>query len=237
LQQKKEKLEAKVRVFLEEHEIADKVGERSCPEACRSEQEKVHEQSKRLEKQAARIAAFWAANAPKRGKRGKELQSHVTDNDSAQMQPAHGVIQGDNGQAWVGAHSQVIVHAEALGNGQDYGHVGPMVEGATANLQAIGLPEKYLAGQILSADSNDHSEGNLQQCAEAKRDAYIPAPHVRRRDPCFATQARHKLPPEAKFTLAEVAYDHEQDCSICPQGKVLKLATRRHKIGNKISRR
>jgi transposase len=237
LKQKKEKLEAKVRVLLEEHEIADKTGEGSCSEAYRSEPQKVHEQITRLEKQAVRIEAFLAADTPKRGKRGKELQSNVTDNDSAKMQTAHGVIQGYNGQALVDAHSQVIVHAEAFGNGQDYGHVGPMVEGAKANLQAIGLPETYLEGKILSADSNYHSEGNLKQCAEAKLDAYIPDPHFRQRDPRFASQARHKLPTEEKFTLADFAYDHEQDCYVCPQGKVLKLEARRHQIGNKIYRR
>jgi hypothetical protein len=237
LKQKKEKLEAKVRVLLEEHAIADKAGERACAEAYRSAQEKVHEQITRVEKQAARIEAFLAANAPTRGKQGKELQRNVTDNDSAKMPTAHGVIQGYNGQALVDAHSQGIVHAEAFGNGQDDGHVAPMVEGAKANLQAIGLPETYLEGKILSADSHYHSEGHLQQCAEAKLDAYIPDPHVRQRDPRFATQARHKRPTEEEFTLAEFAYDNEQDCYLCPQGKVLTLEARRHKIGNHIYRR
>jgi transposase len=138
LKQKTEKLEAKVRVLLEEHAIADKTGEGSCSEASRAEPQQVHEQIPRLEKQAARIEAFWAADTPKRGKRGKELQRNVTDHDSAKRQPAHGVIQGSNGQAVVDAHSQVIGHAEAFGNGQDDGHVGPRGEGAKAHLQAIG---------------------------------------------------------------------------------------------------
>jgi hypothetical protein len=103
LKQKKEKLEAKVRQLLDQHETADQAGEGSLSEARRSEQEKVHEQITRLEKQAVRIEAFLAAHAPKRGKRGRELQSNVTDNDSAKMQTAHGVIQGYNGQALVDA--------------------------------------------------------------------------------------------------------------------------------------
>jgi hypothetical protein len=52
----------------------------------------VQEQIARLEKQAARIENLLAQSEPKRGKRGKELQSHVTDHDAAKMQPAHGVI-------------------------------------------------------------------------------------------------------------------------------------------------
>jgi Transposase DDE domain len=153
------------------------------------------------------------------------------------MQTAHGVIQGDNGQALVDAKHQVIVHAEAFGNGQDYGHVAPMVAGAKANLQAIGLPEAYVEGTILSADSNYHSEANLQQCAQATLDAYIPDPHFRQRDPRFATQERHKLPTEEKFTLADFTSDNVQDCYTCPQGHVLKLDARGHQIGNHIYRR
>jgi transposase len=171
LKPKKETLEAQVRGLLEEPEIAEKAGESACAEAYRAAQHKAHEQCKRLEKQAARIEAFWAANAPKRGKRGTARQSNVTDNDSAKRQTAHGVMQGSNGPAVVDAHAQVRVHAEAVGNGQDYGPVAPMVEGAKANLPAIGLPETYVEGKIRSAASHYHSEGKLQQCAEAKLDA------------------------------------------------------------------
>jgi hypothetical protein len=104
---------------------------------------------------------------PKRGKRGKELQSNVTDNESAKMQTAHGVIQGYNGQAFVDAKHQVIMHAGAFGSGRDYGHVAPMLEGAAANVQAMGLPAHYFVGKILSADSDYHSEENLKTCAQA----------------------------------------------------------------------
>jgi len=153
------------------------------------------------------------------------------------MQTAHGVIPGYNGQALVDATHQVIVHAEAFGSGQDDGHVAPMVEGAKANLQAIGLPEAYLEGTLLSADSHYPSEAHLQQCAQAKLDASIPEPHFRQRDPRFATQERHKLPPAEKCTLADVTYDNGRDCYTCPQGNVLKLDARRHQIGNHLYRR
>jgi transposase len=237
LKHKKEKLEAKVRQLLDQHETADKAGEGLLSEARRSEQEKVHEQITRLEKQAARIEAFLAAHAPKRGKRGKELQSNVTDNDSAKMQTAHGVIQGYNGQALVDAKYQVIVYAEAFGNGQDYGHVAPVLDGTKDTFTSIGLPEEYLEGKLFSADSNYHSEANLQKCAQEKLDAYIPDPHFRQRDPRFATQERHKAPIAEKFTLADFTYDQEHDRYICPQGKILKLEARRHKIENNIYRR
>ena len=83
LRQKQAKLEEKVKQLLEEHARADQAGEVSSVAEQRSAQDKVQAHMQRLEKQA-----------PKRGKRGKELQSNVTDNASAKMQTAHGVIQG-----------------------------------------------------------------------------------------------------------------------------------------------
>jgi hypothetical protein len=153
------------------------------------------------------------------------------------MQTAHGVIQGYNGHALVDAKHQVMVSAEAFGNGQDYGPVAPVLDGTKDTFKSIGLPEEYLEGQLLSADSNYHSEAHLQKCAQEKLDAYIPDPHVRQRDPRVATQERHQAPIAEKFTLADFTYDQEHDWSICPQGKVLKREARRHKIENNIYRR
>jgi transposase len=237
LRRKKEKLEEKLQRVLAQHERADKEeGEATAP-AQGTEQQRRQEQLKRLEHQAARIEAFLAANEPKRGKQGRELQRNVTDNESAKMFTAHGVLQGYNSQALVDAKHQVIVHAEAFGNGQDYGHVRPMLEGAKATVQTLGLPEDYFAGKIFSADSNYHSEENLQSCAQAQLDAYIPDPYFRHRDPRFATQARHHPPTEEKFTVADFTYDREHECYRCPGGKVLKLKARRHQIGNNLFRR
>jgi transposase len=233
LRQKKEKLEQKVKTLLTEHTRADQEGETSST----AEPDNVHEQIRRIEKQAARLEQFLAANEPKRGKRGKELQSNVTDNDSAKMQTAHGVIQGYNGQALVDASHQVILHAEAFGNGQDYGHVAPMLEGAKAHGTAIGLPQNYFEGKRFSADSNYHSEAHLKTCVQEKLDAYIPDPHFRQRDPRFATQERHKPHPKEKFTFEDFTYGQEHDSYVCPNDKVLKLEARRHKIGNNLYRR
>jgi transposase len=179
LRQKKAKLEEKVKILLAEHTRADQAGETASAAEQRPAQDTVQEQIQRLEKQAARIQKFFDKHEPKQGKRGKELQSNITDNESAKMQTAHGVIQGYNGQALVDEKYQVIMHAEVFGNGQDYGHVAPKLDGATANVKTIGFPETYFEGKVLSADSNYHSEANLEKCAQEKLDAYIPAPHFR----------------------------------------------------------
>jgi len=233
----RKKLQEKVQTLLAEHQRADQERTLSSAAVQRAEQDKVQVQMQRLEKQVARIEKCLAENEPKRGKRGKELQSNVTDNDSAKMQTAHGVIQGYHGQALVDAKHQVILHAAAFGNGQDYGHVAPMREGAKANGQAIGLPEEYFEGKILSADSNYHSAANLTTCVQEKLDASIPDTHFRQRDPRFATQERHKPHPKEQFTFEDFTDDKEHDDYVCPNDKVLKLEARRHKIGNNLYRR
>jgi transposase len=205
--QKHEKLEQKVKTLLAKHTRADQEGETSST----AEQDKGHEPIQRLEQQAARLEKFFTANEPKRGKRGKALQSNVTDNDSAKMQTAHGVMQGDNGQALVDATHQVILHAEAFGNGQDYRHVAPMLAGAKGNGTAIGLAQHYFEGKRFSADRNYHREANLTTCVQEKLEAYLPAPHFRPRDPRFASQERHKPRPPEKFTLEDFLHDKEHD--------------------------
>lgn len=166
------------------------------------------------------MQAFLAAQQPKRGSRGKELHRHVTANDSATMPTAHGGLQGDNGHALGAENYHVIVQAEAFGNGQEDGHVAPMLAGATANGQAIGVPETSFEGKVLSAASNAHSDANLATCAQEKLDAYIPATHVRQREPRCAPQERHNPHLAEKCTLQDFLYDNEQECSRCPHGKV-----------------
>ena len=236
LQRKQAKLEAKLQQVLAQHERTDREEEATAP-AQPAEQQRHQAQVKRLEPQAARIEAFLATNEPKRGKQGRELQSNVTDNESAKMFTAHGVLQGYNSQALGDAKHQVIVHAEAFGNGQDYGHVPPMLEGAKAKVQALGLAEEYFAGTIFSADSNYHSEENLQACAQEQLEAYIPDPYFRHRDPRFATPARYHPPTDDRVTVADFTYDRDHECYRCPGGKVLKLKARRHQIANNLFRR
>jgi|GEM_PF-6329777 len=46
----------------------------------------------------------------------KGISSNVTDNDSAKMKTAPGMIQGYNSQALIDAKHQVIIHGEAFGS-------------------------------------------------------------------------------------------------------------------------
>lgn len=181
----------------------------------------------RLRRKSERLRDFLAANEPKQGAR-QEVQSNVTDNDSCRMHTSHGTLQGYNAQALVDIRHQIIIHGEAMGAGQDYRHVGPMLEGAADNLEWAGVADEIpLAGATFSADCNYHSHENLAACAEAGVDAYIPDTNFRKRDPRFATQERH-VPKEERseprrFGVEHFSYDGETDSYRCPKGKVLRL--------------
>lgn len=92
-------------------------------------------QIKRLRNQVRRIDRFLAKEKPKEGKTQKEIQSNITDNDSTKMPTLHGVIQGYNAQAMVDDKHQIIVHGEAMGNGQDNDNLEPMLKGTKKNLK------------------------------------------------------------------------------------------------------
>ena len=141
-----------------------------------------------MQKQAERIGEWLHDHDSKYGTTGKEISSNLTDNDSAKMKTAHGVIQGYNSQALIDGRHQVIVHAQAFGRGQDHAHGPPMLDGALENLQGLGHGAEYLAGKIFTADTNYHSDTNLRKCQELRLDAYIPDRFFRRRDPRYAAQ-------------------------------------------------
>jgi transposase len=222
LRKKKDKIETKVAQFLEEQMETDR--RQDDPPGPRASGTSQQQQVEKLQRKAELIATWLAENQPKRGAAGRENQSNITDNDSAKMMTSHGAVQGYNSQALIDDKHQVIVHAEAFGDGQDHGHVPPMLTGALANLQSLGHGPDYFKGKILTADSNYHTQVNLRKCQELGLDAYIPDRKFRNRDPRFAAQKRRQV---RRFTLKDFHYDEALDRYICPNGKVLKLRVKR----------
>lgn len=220
MQRKKERLEAKVQQLLEEHVQGDREDDRG-PRPDGPDGTNREKQIKRLQKQAERIEKWLKGNEAKYGTTGKEISSNLTDNESAKMKTAHGVIQGYNSQALIDGKHQVIIHAEAFGRGQDYAHGPPMLDGAIENLKGLGHDEKYFAGKIFTADTNYHSDTNLRKCQELHLDAYIPDRFFRRRDPRYAAQRRY-WPRRKRFTLEDFHYEEATDHYQCPQGKRLR---------------
>src|SRR5512136_287900 len=236
LRRKKEKIEKRVKALLRQQVEVDRRGE----EGKTGVDELLLDRTKqidKLKKNANRIGKFLKEHGVRLGRNGKEVKSNVTDNESATMMTSHGTIQGYNGQALVDSKHQIIVHAEAFGEGQDHYHIGPMIEGAKENMEALGYDDDYFEGKRLVADSNYSSPVNLSQCKEERLDAYIPDIRFRTRDPRFATQDRWKSKRTKRFILADFEYQKESDEYVCPNGKRLRSVRRKAIANNVIYRR
>jgi transposase len=238
LEKKRDKLQGKLRQVLAEHIQADIQS--------RPESERRQKQMKRLQHQVERLSVFLQEQKPKAGKGRTEIQSNVTDNQSAKMPTSHGVIQGYNAQALVDAKHQIIVHAEAFSS-QDHENLAPMMVGAKKNMRAVGEDENYFEGKQITADSNYHSYASLALCKAERLDAYIPDIQFRKRDERFAGQQRFKdgLHPrqrvakqenrkEGSFTKADFFFDKPKRAFICPHGKVLSCNAHGHRIRHRV---
>jgi len=226
LRKKRNKLRTKLQQVIHEHIRQDRLSS--------TETEQHEQQEKRLLHQVERLNKFLQEEKPKAGKAQEEIQSNVTDNQSAKMPTSHGVIQGYNAQALVDSKHQVIVHAETFGN-QDHDNLAPMLKGAKKNLQGIGKSPDYFKGRQFTADSNYYSRANLALCQVESLEAYIPDMQFRKRDERFREQQRFKngvhprrrpVAKEKTFTAADFIFDEASQVYLCPQGKVLKRGAR-----------
>jgi transposase len=72
----------------------------------------------KLQKNTAKIKQWLAAHDDRKGSGGQPIKSNITDNESAKMKTSKGVIQGYVGVSSVDSKNQVIVNAEAFGQGR-----------------------------------------------------------------------------------------------------------------------
>lgn len=226
LEKKQGALERKVDDAIREHRAADK------REGKKNETDKKRRETriKRLKQKADRIEKFLSENEPKIGSRGKEIQSNVTDNESAKMATSHGVIQGYNANAIVDDKRQVVLHAAAFGKGEDGTNMAPMLEGAKEKLEATGKKDPLRETQV-SADTGYYSVKNLEACKEEEVDAYVPDPQFRKRDVRFADAGRHRRSVDKRherykskkrwFTVDDFQFDDRTGKLICPAGESL----------------
>jgi transposase len=231
LTKKKEALERKIKEAVEEHREADKSESRKSV----TDRKRREKRIKRLRQKADRIEKFLSENEPKIGSGGKEVQSNVTDNDSAKLTSSHGVIQGYNANAIVDEKHQIIVHAEAFGQSGDSANMGRMLEGAKGRLEAIGW-KKPLKDTKVSADTGYYSVKNLEACRDLGVDAYVPDPQFRKRDVRFADAGRHRRSVDKRheryktkkrwFSVEDFKVDDRTGKLICPAGKSLYVKNR-----------
>jgi transposase len=231
-EKKKQKLEKSIQSLLSKHRDTD-AGEGQDLEMREKEQEAIE----RLRGKVRKFEKWLGTNEDKKGARGKVKQSNLTDNESAKMPCSHGVIQGYNGIAAVDSKHQVIVAAEAFGEGQEKQLLRPMLEGIRENFSQMGETQDVLREAVFVADNGYHSEENVRMVYEEEIDAYLPDNKFRKRDPAFADAQRHKKPVDRKktkpgpryFRSSDFTYDNVKGKLICPAGKELYIKNRNFK--------
>jgi hypothetical protein len=198
--------------------------------------EKEEEAIERLRGKVQKLEKWLADGEDKKGPRGNVKQSNLTDNESAKMPSAHGVVQGYNGVAAVDSKHQVVVHAEAFGEGQEKQLLRPVLKGMRENFAEIGERADVMGKAVVVADNGYHSEENVQMLLEGGIDAYLPDNHFRKRDPAFATARRHRRSVDQQkkryqwraryFRACDFTYDEGKGKLICPAGKEPYLKNR-----------
>jgi transposase len=184
----------------------------------------------KLKKSAAKIREWLGENDDRTGSSGKPVKSNITDNESAKIATSKGVIQGYVGVASVDRKHQVIVGAEAYGQGHETDLLVPAVETIKVNLSSIGEPEVLDTAQLV-ADSGYHTEKNMEYLFSKNIDGYVADKHFRKRDPRFITQERYKDLPDyygstrngkkRLFRSSDFIFADDLSHAICPAGKRL----------------
>ncbi len=218
LRKKQQKLKDKITQIINNHKTLDSQSKSELPS---SKQKAID----KLEKNIRKIDVFLSDNKPRIGKRNKESQSNITDNESCKMKTGHGVIQGYNGQAVVDEKHQFIVAAQAFGKGQDSSLLKPMLEETAENYKSIGKSDNYIQNKCVIADTGYFSEDNLTAAQEKNVDAFIPDQNFRKRDVRFETKRRHVPHSEDSFFHDDFTYDAKKMSLSVPQVRLFLQAT------------
>jgi transposase len=237
LKKKSHKIQRGIEHLLAKHRESDLLEDDAPLQAAREKQIDT------LNKAFTKVERFLSNHAEKIGKSGKPKQSNITDNESAKMPTSKGVVQGYNGIAMVDAKAQVIVHAEAHGEGQENGLLQPMIEGTRATFKTLDLSDDVMHEAKLTADAGYSSNNNATYLYERGIDAYVADTHYRKRDPRFATAERHKptrpdepfaKPKKGKtlFTNTDFKLANDRSHCICPAGKRLARQTAQVPVGD-----
>ena len=233
---KVEKMETAIERMLEKHQSQDE------SQVEQDEREKENRYIETLRKNSAKIKKWLSENNDRTGSGGKAIKSNITDNESAKMKTSKGVIQGYVGVASVDQKHQVIVNAEAFGQGQEHNLLVPSIDSIQQNFEAIGHEGDIFKEAKLTADAGYHSESNVKHIYTKKIDGYIADNGFRKRDPRFASAERYKEMERQKsgkagsnklFTTEDFFFPEDMSYCICPASKRLyrsggNVAVRNH---------
>ena len=240
LTHKRDKLRGQVDRKLKEHQALDKLGEKA--DSC-ERQRKVQKTLDTLSHAHDKVADFIATASPRmgNGQRRKEVKSNITDNESCKMTISKGTIQGYNGIATVDREHQIIIDAEAIGEGQEHHVFQRVLERIKSRYQRLGIREDvYSQGLTVTADTGYSNKDNIDYMYENDIDGYVPDNQFRQRDPAFEHQkTKHskKKPAKSKakslFESSQFQLDIKKRRCVCPAGESLThRSTRVDKLGN-----
>jgi hypothetical protein len=169
---------------------------------------------RKLNHQIEKIDDFLEYMDKKIGKKGKEIKSNVTDNESAVIRTSEGFIQGYIGLAVADKRNQIIVSAEAVGNTNEGEYLPQMLDKALNNMKAVGV--KLPEGKKLVAlcDGNYGSEENLKACQDRNIEAIIADNYARR---------GLNADGEKLYDAGDFTYHEEENYYECVNGKKLEF--------------
>ena len=227
LTKKRDKLKKLIRKLLFQHKELDKDEKATKKldkyrETIGDDKERREKSLKRLEKKLRRLNSFLKNAEPKKGKTVPEIQSNITDNESARIKGPHGYIQGYNGIGIADSGNQIVVSAEAIGSGPEAGCFTHMLDSLEEKMKMLTGKEKPLKKALIEGDTGYFSEENLQEAAKRKIEVLIPDPQFRQRDPYYAEKKDEKVKKVSKFTVEDFTYDKDADTYTCPAGNELE---------------
>ena len=229
LNNKRLKIERAIRRMLQRHREQDTAQRQ--PEIYASERQQID----KLRAASRKIRQFMDREEERTGVSGEVVKSNITDNESAKMKTSHGVIQGYTGVAAVDSLHQVVVHAEAYGQGQEHGLIKPMIEGIRQTFkQASRKSRRQLGKTKITADAGYNNRETLEYLEAEHIDGYIADTGFRARDPRFKdhkeAKGRNRRKQSARFTRADFIIDLKQQTCRCPAGHALWLKASRTRI-------
>jgi transposase len=233
------KMERAVEYLLKRHREQDESSEE--PEVSEAREQQIQTLNAAIDK----VRRFLHRHEDKVGSSGKVKKSNITDNESAKMRTNKGVVQGYDGLAMVDRKHQIIVHAEAFGEGQEHGLLIPMIEGTKANFELSDTD--VFEDATLLADAGFCSEKNIEYLHKQQIDSYVADSMFRKRDPRFKDAEHHK-PTRACEPFArpkkqlkfqpkdfQLAKDHSH--CICPAGKRMYCSGREVEVSGFVALR
>lgn len=228
LKQKRDKIKKKLRHCISEHKKLDR---RRSDEKERAK--RLATSIETLDQAYHKIDQFLKTASPRMGKakRIKEVKSNITDNESTKVTTGKGTFQGYNGLAAVDKQHQIIIDAQAFGEGQEYHTLKPILTSIRRRYQRLGISDNiYQTGTQVTADTGFANEANIQYLKEESINGYIPDNQFRARDKRFGKQKQKhgQRHPGTQgrgetFPISRFWFNADAKSCVCPAGKALSL--------------